>query len=147
MTTLLEELNEGAKMLDKIIYKAIHMLMEKWNMNNGTDGFAEFYATHPACRYDEKTLEVVASMKLDSYLDTPKWEDVVLLVQPDQNYTLPPGYEHAKKNAKTVAACARDTWIQEQYARWFEGYDRFKTLCQYHLADENKLFFNWLIRK
>jgi hypothetical protein len=146
MTTLLEELNEGAKMLDKIIYKAIQMLMEKWNMNNGIDGFAEFYATHPACKYDVETLETIAGMKRDSNLFTPEWEDVILMVQ-DQNYTLPPGYEHARENEKTVTACARDNWIQEQYARWFEGNDRFLTMTQYHLVDENKLFFNWLIRK
>ena len=126
MTTLLEELNEGAKMLDKIIYKAIHMLMEKWNMNNGADGFAEFYATHPRCRFDEASLQEMVSINRNG---------------------VPKEYDEEKMEIYDVQKALNDSWLQEQYARWFEGKDRFVTICQYHLADEDKLFFNWLIRK
>lgn len=33
-------------------------LIEKWNMNNGTDGFIDFHANHhPACRFTAEELE------------------------------------------------------------------------------------------
>jgi hypothetical protein len=120
MESLYEGLNQTGKVLDKIIYKAFRMLMEKWNMNNGIDGFAEFYATHPRCRYEEQELQEMAKQNM---------------------------YPDCTVNQLEVTKAMNDSWLQEQYARWFEGNDRFVTICQYHLADEDKLFFNWLIRK
>jgi|GEM_PF-3633695 len=124
MESLYEGLNQTGKVLDKIIYKAFRMLMEKWNMNNGADGFAEFYATHPRCRFDEASLQEMVSINGNGV-----WSD------------------DAEKMEIDVQKALNDSWLQEQYARWFEGKDRFVTICQYHLADEDKLFFNWLIRK
>ena len=131
MTTLLEELNQAGKMLDKIIYQAFSMLMEKWNMNNGVDGFAEFYATHPRCRFEEQILEEMVLINLDE-----------TYVMSDMESTTP-----APNNGTEVTKALNDSWLQQQYARWFEGNDRFLTMSQYHMADEEKLFFNWLIRK
>ena len=91
-------------------------------MNNGADGFAEFYATHPRCRFDEPTLQEMVSINLD-------------------------GKSEEYDGNMEVSKALNDSWLQQQYARWFEGNDRFLTVCQYHLADEDKLFFNWLIRK
>ena len=128
MESLYEGLNQTGKVLDKIIYKAFRMLMEKWNMNNGVDGFAEFCATHPRCRYEEQELQELAKQQsLPGYIISIK-----------------PG---CTVNQLEVTKARNDSWLQEQYARWFEGNDRFLTICQYHLADEDKLFFNWLIRK
>ena len=126
MTTLLEELNQAGKMLDKIIYQAFRMLMEKWNMNNGVDGFAEFYATHPRCRFEEPILEEMVSINMNG---------------------IPEEYDENNMEQYDVSKALNDSWLQQQYARWFEGNDRFLTMSQYHMADEEKLFFNWLIRK
>ena len=127
------------------------MLMEKWNMNNGVDGFAEFYSTHPGCRYDRQTLEEIAIMKIHGFPNLPNvdWETIITMVEDDNFVDMKPKnlLKYAKNNRKTILACARDTWIRQQYARWFEGNDRFLTMSQYHMADEEKLFFNWLIRK
>ena len=41
-------------------------LIEKWNMNNGTDGFIDFHANHhPACRFTAEELEDILSMSGD----------------------------------------------------------------------------------
>tara|TARA_B100001287_G_C22686600_1_gene534187 strand:+ start:13986 stop:14402 length:417 start_codon:yes stop_codon:yes gene_type:complete len=136
MTTLIgpieQEMNQIGKNLDKIIYKAFGMLMEKWKKNNGKDGFAEFYARHPRCRFDRDLLHEMAYINL---------------------HGIPEEYEEKNRNGSVkmeiydVSKALNDSWLQEQYAIWFEGSDRFLTVCQYHLADEDKLFFNWLIRK
>jgi len=126
MPTLLEDFQAFGEMLDKIIYKANFILMEKWNMNNGADGFAEFYATHPRCRFDEPILQEMVSINLNG---------------------IPEEYDENNMEQYEVSKALNDSWLQQQYARWFEGNDRFLTVCQYHLADEDKLFFNWLIRK
>ena len=114
--------------------------MERWNMKNGVDGFAEFYATHPACRYSVNELEVAAQ---------------ILLRSPDQTcfYDYLNGKEALDEIRKQgswnfkniIIQCASDSWIQEQYRRWFTGKDRFVTVFQYHSSDKNMLFYNWLI--
>ena len=126
MGSLYEGLNQTGKVLDKIIYKALRMLMEKWNMNNGALGFAEFYAQHPRCKFDEALLLEMVSINKNG---------------------VPEEYDEEKMEIYDVNEALNDSWLQQQYARWFEGTDRFVNICQYHLADENKLFFNWLIRK
>jgi hypothetical protein len=146
MTTPTEAFEEAGKLLDKVIYKSLNTLIEKWNMNNGAAGFAEFYATHPSCRFDEPTLEEMASMMINGFPNFTHvdFHDIVTALTRENS----DGYENfASQNRNTIIACASDTWIQEQYNRWFEGHDRFLSVCQYHLADGEKLFFNWLIRK
>ncbi len=146
MTTFVEQIQEAGKLLDRVIYKSLEMLIEKWHMNNGSAGFAEFYATHPACRFDERTLEEMVSIKS---LTLFPFAEIVIMITDDNFVDMKPKnlWKYAKQNRSEIIACASDTWIQEQYRRWFEGHDRFLTVCQYHLADDEKLFFNWLIRK
>ena len=45
-------------MIDGKTIADMEFLMETWNMNNGTDGFIDFYANHhPNCRHDEEQVE------------------------------------------------------------------------------------------
>lgn len=151
MTTFVEQIQEAGKLLDRVIYKSLEMLIEKWHMNNGSAGFAEFYATHPACRFDERTLEEMVSIKINGFPNIPdvSFDEIVIMITDDNFVDMKPKnlLKYAKQNRSEIIACASDTWIQEQYRRWFEGHDRFLRVCQYHLADDEKLFFNWLIRK
>jgi hypothetical protein len=152
MTTLTEAFEEAGRMLDRVIYLTLSQLTEKWYMNNGADGFAEFHVTHPAgSHFDRETLEETVSMKINGLpnYEEADWIDIVAMVQDDNFLDMKPKrlYQYARKNRDAIIACASDTWIQQQYARWFEGTDRFWAVCRYHLRDDDKLFFNWLIRK
>ena len=98
-------------------------LMETWNMNNGTDGFAEFYATHPRCRFDEPILQEMVSINLNG---------------------IPEEYDENNMEQYDVSKALNDSWLQEQYQRWFKNDDRFLTMFQYCAGDGRGLFTNWL---
>ena len=101
-------------------------LIEKWNMNNGTDGFIDFYGNHhPACRFTAEELEEILSMS----------KDFLGLFVPDEGNLNPTADE--------------DWWLGEQYQRWFTGTDRFATVAMYHRpsVDNTNLFYNWLMSK
>lgn len=103
-------------------------LIEKWNMNNGADGFAEFYATHPRCRFDEASLQEMVSINING---------------------VPKEYDEEKMEIYDVQKALNDSWLQEQYHRWFTGTDRFATVAMYHRpsVDNTNLFYNWLMSK
>lgn len=97
-------------------------LIEKWNMNNGTDGFIDFHANHhPACRFTAEELETMIGNTRAARTNEDKAE--VMAIQ--------------------------DNWIGEQYNRWFTGTDRFATVAMYHRpsVDNTNLFYNWLMSK
>ena len=97
-------------------YRDIIPLMEKWNMNNGMDGFIDFYGNHhPSWRHDEQAL--------------------LQMVSPDL---------HDTRTHQQVLEEITDSWIQEQYRRWIVGTDRFVTLYLYHAVDPNNRFYDWL---
>jgi len=98
-------------------------LIEKWNMNNGTDGFIDFHANHhPACRFTAEELEEILTN------------------------TMSAGWSHWELPEHLVGG---DNWISEQYHRWFTGTDRFATVAMYHRpsVDNTNLFYNWLMSK
>ena len=95
-------------------------LIEKWNMNNGTDGFIDFHANHhPACRFTAEELEEMITNT------------------------------RAGNQAQMEHLIGGDRWISEQYHRWFTGTDRFATVAMYHRpsVDNTNLFYNWLMSK
>ena len=95
-------------------------LIEKWNMNNGTDGFIDFHANHhPACRFTAEELEEIITIT------------------------------RAGNQAQMERLVGGDNWISEQYHRWFTGTDRFATVAMYHRpsVDNTNLFYNWLMSK
>ena len=98
-------------------------LIEKWNMNNGTDGFIDFHANHPACRFTAEELEEILTTTMRA-----GW------------------FARTEQPAHLVGG---DNWISEQYHRWFTGNDRFATVAMYHRpsVDNTNLFYNWLMSK
>jgi len=106
-------------------------LIEKWNMNNGTDGFIDFHANHhPACRFTAEELEELISEKKPWALSRRLRE------QPENEWI----------GQKWLGG---DRWMTEQYNRWFTGTDRFATVAMYHRpsVDNTNLFYNWLMSK
>tara|TARA_B100000035_G_scaffold262119_1_gene233431 strand:- start:285 stop:629 length:345 start_codon:yes stop_codon:yes gene_type:complete len=105
-------------------------LIEKWNMNNGIDGFIDFHANHhPACRFTAEELEEIFSMS-NEFLE---------IFMANEAHRRPPPHQFNRG----------DRWLGEQYQRWFTGTDRFATVAMYHRpsVDNTNLFYNWLMSK
>ena len=61
-------------MIDGKTIADMEFLMETWNMNNGTDGFIDFYANHhPNCRYDEEQVESLLNLGSTMEAWPDKW--------------------------------------------------------------------------